>query len=370
MKVLALNGSPRVKASSTYHMLKPLLEGMEMAGAETEIIHIRKLNLEACIGCYTCWTRTPGECVHRDKDHMTAALESYKKADLIIFGTPLYHFTMSGMMKNFIDRTLPLHEPWLIPHKFVPGMTGHPERYKHHRKALLVSPCGFPEFENFDALVYTFKFMAKMENIHYIGEILRPGGEPLSHRELQGLFTNYYDLLRKAGTEIIREGRIPEETQDELRKDLFPGGKEAFYSLAEGHWTRQMDRFKVPVEKRGSIGAKTSPKIDMNLFNCRDTVAGMPSIFNADAADGLNADIQFLVSGEEPGTYYLHISAGVCSFHEGKSVSPSLTIKTPSEIWLAISRGELDGQSAFMEEKYTAEGDFTLLMRMDSLFKG
>jgi len=46
MKVLALNGSPRMKASSTYHMLKPLLEGMEEAGAETELIHIRELNLE------------------------------------------------------------------------------------------------------------------------------------------------------------------------------------------------------------------------------------------------------------------------------------------------------------------------------------
>jgi multimeric flavodoxin WrbA len=42
MKVLALNGSPRIKASSTYHMLKPLLEGMQEAGAETELIHIRE----------------------------------------------------------------------------------------------------------------------------------------------------------------------------------------------------------------------------------------------------------------------------------------------------------------------------------------
>ncbi|MFW9835764.1 MAG: flavodoxin family protein, partial [Candidatus Thorarchaeota archaeon] len=60
MKVLALNGSPRMKTSSTYHMLKPLLEGMEGAGAETELIHIRELDLEFCIGCYTCWVRTPG----------------------------------------------------------------------------------------------------------------------------------------------------------------------------------------------------------------------------------------------------------------------------------------------------------------------
>jgi multimeric flavodoxin WrbA len=128
MKVLALNGSPRMKASSTYHMLKPLLEGMEGAGAETELIHIRKLNLEFCIGCYACWVRTPGECIHKDKDRMAAVLESFNTADLVVFGTPLYHFTMSGIMKTFIDRTIPRFEPWLIPHTSVPGVSGHPER--------------------------------------------------------------------------------------------------------------------------------------------------------------------------------------------------------------------------------------------------
>ncbi len=53
MKVLALNGSPRMKASSTFHMLKPILEGMEEAGAEIEIVHIRKLNLKNCISSKT-----------------------------------------------------------------------------------------------------------------------------------------------------------------------------------------------------------------------------------------------------------------------------------------------------------------------------
>jgi multimeric flavodoxin WrbA len=116
-----------MKASSTYHMLKPLLEGMEGAGAEIELIHIRKLNLEFCIGCYTCWVRTPGVCIHKDKDRVAAVLESFNSADLVVFGTPLYQFTMSGIMKTFIDRTIPRFEPWLIPHTSVPGVSGHPE---------------------------------------------------------------------------------------------------------------------------------------------------------------------------------------------------------------------------------------------------
>ncbi len=551
MKVLALNGSPRMKASSTYHMLTPLLEGMQAAGAETELIHIRKLDLEACIGCYTCWVRTPGECIHKDKDSMVAAMEHYNTADLVIFGTPLYHLSMSGIMKTFIDRTLPRIEPWLIPHPDIPGVTFHTERFHKPDKIMLVSPCGFPEFDHFESLVATFRHMARMERFEYLGEILRPGAEALSRHSLQGLFTPYYDLLRQAGEQIIRDGRISEETQVELRVDLFPGGKQAFYDMAGAYWEQQMDRFKVPEDKRHTVpptltitgphevwqdigmglldaetaftdgkfdasgsttlleqfpqifeypqpgeGGRVDPELDMimmgmpmafnanaagdmdatiqfvlggagggmyhlriqngqctshrepaidadltiyaptetwlaiskgeldgqqafmggqyratgdmnimmkmgHLFTstaippslvshspttgspppqeeepmdmsqltCHDTIAGMPKVFNADVAGDLTADIQFDISGDEPGSCYLHIENGTCTFHDGQSSSPTMTIHTPSEVWLAVSRGEMDGQMAFMQQKYTVEGDFSLLMKLNNLFK-
>ena len=284
-------------------------------------------------------------------------------------------------MKTFIDRTLPLHEPWLVPHAVVPGMTGHLERHPNHKKMLLVSPCGFPEFENFEALVHTFKFIAKMENIGYIGEILRPGGEPLSNHSLQGLFAGYYDLLRQAGEQIIRAGQISAETQAGLRKDLFPGGKQAFYDMANAYWEQQMDRFKVPEEMRhtapiladgtsakctgldsvpdvpGGTDADEEP-VDMSQLDCHETIAGMPTVFSAEAAGDLAADIQFVVSGAESGAYYLHIEAGACSFHEGESASPTLTIKTPSEVWLSISRGDPDGQAAFDGREIHRRGRF------------
>jgi putative sterol carrier protein len=94
----------------------------------------------------------------------------------------------------------------------------------------------------------------------------------------------------------------------------------------------------------------------------------MTTVFNPDVAGNLTADIQYRVTGSEPGSYYLHIANGECSFHEGDSPAPNLTIHTPSDVWLAISRGELDGQMAFMQGKYRAEGDFSLLMKMSQLF--
>ena len=49
--------------------------------------------------------------------------------------------------------------------------------------------------------------------------------------------------------------------------------------------------------------------------------------------------------------------------------APKLTIDTPSEVWMAISKGELDGQQAFMQGKYRVEGDFSLLMKLNDLFR-
>ena len=102
---------------------------------------------------------------------------------------------------------------------------------------------------------------------------------------------------------------------------------------------------------------------DMTLL-----LRGMAAAFNSNAAGDLKAAIQFEVTGKQPGYWFLSIDAGGCTCHEGITNSPNLTIKTPSEIWLAIANKEMDGQQAFMEGKYRATGDMSLLMRMRTLF--
>jgi putative sterol carrier protein len=46
-----------------------------------------------------------------------------------------------------------------------------------------------------------------------------------------------------------------------------------------------------------------------------------------------------------------------------------VVIKSPADIWLARSSGELDGQKAFMSGRYRVDGNIGLLMRMKELFK-
>ena len=115
-------------------------------------------------------------------------------------------------------------------------------------------------------------------------------------------------------------------------------------------------------------GTMETNKFDKQELTCREIIAGIPTTFNAEAAGDIVAVIYYKVTGEEPGDYYLEIADGTCTFHEGTPASPTLTIETPSEVWVAISTGKLDGQQAFMEQKYKASGDFSLLMKLNSLF--
>jgi putative sterol carrier protein len=102
--------------------------------------------------------------------------------------------------------------------------------------------------------------------------------------------------------------------------------------------------------------------------NFRQTIEGMPLVFQAGAAGDLKADIQFHATGREPGIYHLRIDSGRCVFRKGPSPHPALVIKTPSEVWLRIAAGEISGRDALFQGLYTVEGDIGLLLRFDSLF--
>jgi len=106
----------------------------------------------------------------------------------------------------------------------------------------------------------------------------------------------------------------------------------------------------------------------MNLA-LRQMLEGMTLTFDAAAAGDMDATLQFNVTGAEPGTYHLRIAKGDCTFHLGAAVDPTLTITTPSDVWLKISRGELNAQEALMQGLYQVQGDFSLLTRMGTLFK-
>jgi putative sterol carrier protein len=101
----------------------------------------------------------------------------------------------------------------------------------------------------------------------------------------------------------------------------------------------------------------------------RQLLEGMTLTFDACAAGDLQATIQFDVSAPQAGTYYMQIADRNCTFHIGQATSPTLTITTPSDVWVKVASGELNAQHALMQGLYKASGEFSLLLKMGELFK-
>jgi len=218
MNILAINGSPRGQFGNTEILLKPFLEGCAEAGAEIETIYLNDKNIKHCSGCFTCWTQTPGKCIHNDD--MAELLNNISQADIMVYATPLYYYTVTGLMKDFMDRMLPLNNREIVK---VGDSYSHPNRSKREVpvKTVLISNCGFPGNYNFSGLVETFKVMAKG---NLAATILCGQGGILSSVNkddmLKKMYTPFLSALRSAGKEVVRLGYIEAETQAEIDKDV------------------------------------------------------------------------------------------------------------------------------------------------------
>jgi putative sterol carrier protein len=85
-------------------------------------------------------------------------------------------------------------------------------------------------------------------------------------------------------------------------------------------------------------------------------------------AQGINATIQFDLSGENGGLYWLKIADGRCEPGVGQAENPTMTMKSSADDWAAILGGTLNATQAVMTGKVKIEGDWSLAMKMTSLF--
>lgn len=105
MKIVAINGSHR-KGKNTAEMLNTVLAEAEALGAETELVELMDYTIKECISCNKCLAKA--ECSITDDD-MAHLYEKMLAADAIVIGSPVYFSNVTGRLKDFIDRSRPLH---------------------------------------------------------------------------------------------------------------------------------------------------------------------------------------------------------------------------------------------------------------------
>ena len=99
MKILGIVGSPR-KKGNTHILVSRILEGAKEAGASTDILLLGDLNIRECDGCHACWKGKPCS----KKDDMKDVYPKIIASDAIVFGTPVYWYGPTALMKCLIDR--------------------------------------------------------------------------------------------------------------------------------------------------------------------------------------------------------------------------------------------------------------------------
>lgn len=100
----------------------------------------------------------------------------------------------------------------------------------------------------------------------------------------------------------------------------------------------------------------------------KETFDAMASRFQPSKAPGMNATIQYDITGDQGGTWHAVIKDGTCAVNSGAAATPNLTLSMSSQDWLDMIGGKLSGQMAFMSGKLKLKGDMGLAMKVGSLF--
>ncbi len=184
-KILGVVGSPR-RQGNTHILVERILAGAMDAGAATETLFLNDLSIRECIGCHACWQGK--ECTRRDD--MNGVYPKIGESDVIVFGTPVYWYGPTALMKGFIDRFVYFNCP--VHREDVRG-------------TLAVVACPFEEeSREAAALLETFfeKCFAYL-GMEFAGTILAPGvtlkGEV---RKCEATLAEAYDLGKSVAGRI------------------------------------------------------------------------------------------------------------------------------------------------------------------------
>jgi len=100
-----------------------------------------------------------------------------------------------------------------------------------------------------------------------------------------------------------------------------------------------------------------------------DLMERLPEAFQPDKAVGVDAVIQFNLTGENGGDGYITIKDGAIKVDSGTIENPKLSISADAQDMLDIFTGKLNAMAAFSGGKLKLSGDLGLSMKLMNFFK-
>ncbi len=105
-------------------------------------------------------------------------------------------------------------------------------------------------------------------------------------------------------------------------------------------------------------------------LTAKDIVAYMPAHFNPAHADGINADLQLHLTGNDGGDWVVSLRSGQCSVAPGTVANPRVNLSADAQDFVNVVTGRMNPMMAFMMGKLKVQGDMALAARFPSMFGG
>lgn len=100
-KVLIISSSLRPNSNS-HALCEEVAKGVEAAGGEAQLVRLLGKKINFCTGCYAC--QKLHHCIQ--KDDANDICRAICEADAVVFGTPVYYFTVCAQLKAVLDRSV------------------------------------------------------------------------------------------------------------------------------------------------------------------------------------------------------------------------------------------------------------------------
>lgn len=192
-KILIVQGGGRSKGN-TAQLADAFRKGAEDAGHSVETVSLLKKEVKGCIGCNACRYGKP--CIQ--KDSFNEMVPMIKEADLLVFASPLYFWTISSRIKAFLERFYCLAEEDPNP------PLGRYEKYPVKDCALLMTSAD-NFFWIFEQAVSYYQFtMVNYIGFHDKGMLLAGGcGDTNGKPQIQG--TGWLEKAYEFGKTVYGE---------------------------------------------------------------------------------------------------------------------------------------------------------------------
>lgn len=236
--ILLINGSPKGKSSNTIKLAKSFLNGLNRYNEYlVDEINCSQVDVKECTGCFYCWKNDEGRCVISDE--MSAILQKYIAADIVIWSFPAYFYGMPSGVKRIMDRLLPLYTQKLNCDDG--ETTYHPCRFNLERqKYILFCSCAYYNTkQNVEPIKKQFELLyGKKCDMIFCSE-----GQLLSNKFMNYCTTGHLSALETEGEHYKQCFEFSEQIQQKFDKPFLPL-KEFLDFVEASSVTRKRDQTK------------------------------------------------------------------------------------------------------------------------------